>query len=229
MPCCRARLLALAIALLLAACAHPPQKAESCPEGAPPAFAVDFVSRPPGRDDSLSVAALSREGDLAFGRMALGLTEVRLAVKADMRAVNAPALTDGVCAYVGAVAFHVTHARRLVHVARELAGESCLHAAVLAHEMRHVALDDRLIPEEIGTLRARLPARFGDSASWGPDQAAADAALHRRVEDTLTALVAELDAARQAKHRRLIDTPAEEARMKAVCGGRLSQLHLAVE
>jgi hypothetical protein len=146
-----------------------------------------------------------------------------------MRVVNAPALTDRVCAYAGAVAFHLAYAnaKRVVHVARELAGESCLHAAVLAHEMRHVALDDRLIPEEIGELRARLPARFGDGASWGPDQATADAALRRRVEDTLAALVADLDAARQAEHRRLIDTPAEEARTKAVCGGRPRQLHLA--
>jgi len=219
---------ALALTLALAACVRPADKAaEACPAGSPPEFRVDFAAIPPARDDSLSTAELSREGDVAFGRVAVGLTVVRLTVKADFRVHNVPALTDGICAYPGAVAFHVAYAERVVHVARELADEPCLHREVLDHENRHVALDDRYFPAAVKALEAGLPARFGPGVAWAHDAEAADAQVRAHVEAILRQLVADLDASRRDEHRRQVDTPEEEARMLAACGGRLRQLHLA--
>ncbi|MDE2167247.1 MAG: hypothetical protein KGJ66_13040 [Alphaproteobacteria bacterium] len=224
--------------LVLAACAGQPAAiapgastvvttpdAQNCPRGVVPAARIAFASRPPRFDDTASLAQLSREGDLAFGRVALGLTEVKLSLDAQYRIRHAPGLTGGICAYPADVVLHLGYAMRVVHVAREFADQPCLHAAILAHEMRHVALDDALIPREAARLGQALSARIGDGAGfWGRDAADADRRSAHVIAQAGAATVNALGAARRRAHAQRIDTPAEEARIGAACGGRLRQL-----
>ncbi|HZL58671.1 MAG TPA: hypothetical protein VFC38_03140 [Stellaceae bacterium] len=223
------RLWTILVVLALAGCAaRPPERDRddlACPRGVAGTYALVFTTRAPTSDDAKSFKDLSQQGELGFGHVALGLTEVNLALATHYTYSVAPALADGVCAYPSAVAYRLSFADRVVHVAHEFAGEPCLRAAVLEHEMRHVALDDRIFAAEIPRLNAGLAARLDAGRGiWGRDAAEADAALRRRLQEAGTAMVAELGAIRRVEHRQQIDTPEEQQRIRQVCGGRLLQL-----
>lgn len=197
----------------------------ACPRGVAPKAGIEFTRRPPSYDDNTPMAQLSSDSGLAVGRVALGTTEVKLSLEARYRVRYAPALTDGVCAYPDDVIFRLTYAARVVHVAREFAGEPCLHAAILAHEARHVALDDALIPREVATLEHSVSARIGDGAGfWGADATDADRRVERLVKAAGAAMAKALDDVRRREQVRQVDTPDEETRIAAACGGRLYQL-----
>ncbi|MGB8181826.1 MAG: hypothetical protein WCF13_05615 [Stellaceae bacterium] len=190
-----------------------------------PAARIEFASRSPSYDNAAPLAQLSKDAGLTVGREALGVTEVKLSLSAQYRIRHAPALTAGVCAYPDDIVLRLSYAVRIVHVARKFANEPCLHAAILAHEMRHVALDDRLIPREAATFDAGLPARIGNGAGfWGADAAAADLRVDQLVTTVGAAFMKTLDDVRRREHVRQIDTPDEQPRIAAACGGRLNQL-----
>jgi hypothetical protein len=216
----------LALLVLFAGCAgRESQAGAACPRGAPPDYVLTFQSSPPSRDDSESVEDLSRQGELGFGRLALGLTEVQLSLSMDYNYRVAPALAGGVCIDPVRVTYRLAYAKRVVHVAREFDHEPCLHGEILAHEMRHVALDDQLLTEKRSELLAELPARLdGASGIWGKDAAEANRLLLSRLRDAGEAMVAELKALRMAEHARQIDTPEEQLRMGRVCNGRVREL-----
>jgi hypothetical protein len=201
------------------------QDALACPRGAPPDYALTFQSSPPSRDDTESVADLSREGELGFGHLALGLTEVQLSLAMSYNYRVAPALTDGVCNDPVRVTYRLAYARRVVHVAREFDHEPCLHGEILAHEMRHVALDDKLLAEKRAELLAELPARLdGVRGIWGKDAAEANRRLLVLLQDAGEAMMAEIKALRIVEHARQIDTPEEQLRMGRVCNGRIREM-----
>jgi hypothetical protein len=216
----------LALLVPFAGCAgRESQDGNACPRGAPPDYALTFQSSPPSRDDSESVEDLSRQGELGFGRLALGLTEVQLSLSMSYNYRVTSALGDGVCIDPVRVTYHLAYAKRVVHVAREFDHEPCLHGEILAHEMRHVALDDQLLTEKRAELLAELPARLdGVSGVWGKDAAEANRRLLSRLQDAGEAMMAELKALRTAEHAHQIDTPEEQLRIGQVCNGRAREL-----
>jgi len=232
------RLWPFVVMLSLAACATPApvttgiseptitaQDRRACPGGVVPAARIEFASRAPSYDNATPLTQLSNDAGLTVGRVALGVTEVKLSLSAQYRIRHAPALTEGVCAYPDDIVLRLSYAVRIVHVAREFANEPCLHAAILAHEMRHVALDDKLIPREITAFDTGLQARVGNGAGfWGADAAAADRRVDQVVTTAGAVLVKTLDDVRQREQVRQIDMPDEQPRIAAACGGRLNQL-----
>ncbi len=201
------------------------QDRRACPVGVTPAARLEFADRPAVFDDTTPLARLSNDSGLAVGHLALGLTEVKLSLVAHYRIRNAPAMTEGVCAYADDLVLRLSYAKRVVHVAREFAGEPCLHAAIQAHEMRHVAFDDALIPREAAALAQQLPTRIGAGAGfWGATAAEADRRLERIVADADKATIEALDDIRRRGHARQVDTPDQEAGIAAACDGRLRQV-----
>ncbi|HYL34169.1 MAG TPA: hypothetical protein VEU53_13600 [Stellaceae bacterium] len=190
-----------------------------------PAAHIEFASRSPSYDNATPLAQLSNDVGLTVGHVALGVTEVKLSLSAQYRIRNAPALTTGVCAYPDDIVLRLSYAVRIVHVAREFANEPCLHSTILAHEMRHVALDDKLIPRETAMFDVGLPARIGNGAGlWGADAAAADSRIDQLVTTAGAALMKTLADVRRREQVRQVDTPNRQPRITAACGGRLNQL-----
>jgi hypothetical protein len=140
------------------------QDALACPRGAPPDYALTFQSSPPSRDDTESVADLSREGELGFGHLALGLTEVQLSLSMSYNYHITSSLTAGVCIDPVRVTYRLAYAKRVVHVAREFDHEPCLHGEILAHEIAgRTAVPARRRTRHLGQGRSG-----GQSAPPGP-------------------------------------------------------------
>lgn len=217
--------------LMLAACASEESAVPAgrddaiCPRGSAPIVHVAVARGEPLRDDSLSLDELSHLDEAAFGKVALGATVSKFAMPTQIAAIAAPSLGAGFCAYLTRVDVVLKFSPRIVHVAREFHDEPCVHDEVLAHELRHVALDDKMLTEEGSALAAELPSQLGMiGAVWGTTREAAKAALQER------ALAIEgKESERFAQRRRLahaqqIDTPAESQRVQRMCNGRVPQL-----
>jgi hypothetical protein len=105
-----------------------------------------------------------------------------------------------------------------VYVARELANDACGHAAVLAHEMKHVAALRDHMADTARTLEAKLPQLFGQRIIKARDADAGEAqvreALRTFLEEFITLNTAELKERNAA-----VDSTDEYARVNGACGG----------
>lgn len=217
--------------LTLAGCAIEPGDTPTsgdetaCPRGPAPVIEVAAAPGEPTRDDTLSVDELSHLGEVAYGKVALGATVAKLGIATQLEYNVAPSLGPGFCAYPTRVTFTVKFARRIVYVAREFRDEPCVHGEVLAHEQRHVMLDNRLLAEERTALAAGLSARLAAmDAGRGATEADAAQALARRIGLLEAELTAAFDLRRKLAHAEEIDTPAESRRAQTMCQGRIPQL-----
>ncbi len=227
-PIAAAFLLVLGAAALpaRAACPPTPMRAE------PPAVRIVVEHGLVTRDDTLSLADLARRGRedaTVAGEAAariLGLTRSDTEFQVTVRSrVVGPADDGGTaCAIPEGIEVKLALVRRVIHIAREIAGDPCLRDEVLAHEMRHVAIDDALLND----FRSRLLPRFRQAAAeLRPAEAAtAEAAQRKLLRDVQAAngaALADFEAERR-KRQRAIDSPKEQARFARVCGGRARTL-----
>lgn len=219
------------LALLLASCAGEPQPGAApdaggpCPRGAPPIIRVSAARSEPARDDSLSLAQLSHLDEAAFGHVALGATESKFGISTLSTETTAPSLGAGFCAHLTRMDVTLRLSDRTIHVAREFYDEACVRDEVLAHELRHVRLDDRLLQEGIGRAEAELAAALnGGAAAWGATPHAAEEALKARLAAVTGTVSAQFTLRRRLAHAEEIDTPAESRRAQEICGGRVSRL-----
>lgn len=226
-----ARLAAGLALLMLAACAREESEVPAgredaiCPRGALPIVHVAVAHSEPLRDDSLSLDQLSGLDEAAFGKVALGATVSRFANPTQVAAIAAPALGAGFCAYLTRVDMVLKFSPRTVHVAREFHNEPCIHAEVLAHELRHVALDDKMLDEEGSALAAELPSQLGMiGAVWGATREAAKTALNDRIVAIENRNSERFTLRRRLAHAQQIDTPAESRHVQQMCDGRVPQL-----
>jgi hypothetical protein len=196
-----------------------------CPRGAAPALRVDVASDTPARDDSLPIDRLSKLNEGGYGDRALGATVSHFALSRQVSGVATPSLGAGFCAYATRVAVTLTLSHRVVHVAREFRDESCIRDEVLAHEQRHVRLDDSLLAEERARLADALPAALAAMPpAWGDTRPAAEATLTHDVAAILAQAEARFLLRRRLAHAEQIDTPAERRHTQEMCGGRVPRL-----
>jgi hypothetical protein len=138
-------------------------------------------------------------------------------------------MAGGVCAYPTRIAFTLGLTARKIHVASDFArAEPCIYREVLAHEERHVALDNALMHMAADALRVAAPMRFADLYGvWGESDAAARQNLQHRLEADDQSLRLEIERKRVAAHAEAIDTPEERIRLVEACAGRLEKLYPA--
>jgi hypothetical protein len=183
------------------------------------------------RDDALGVDALKADAIKVVGRQAvapshtfLGQTATR--TKLDLRLISESIeKAEGACAVPRRVEVTLRYAERQVRVAREVGVDACLHREVEEHEMRHVALDDRILKEFVPVLSQRaaaLAARLGPAYASRP--AEARARLNESALDWLRETTDEFETIRRERHRTEIDTPEEYARVRAACNGKAREL-----
>jgi hypothetical protein len=219
----------LALAAALAGCAGfaPPDR-DSCPALGPAETASEIDPASTVRDDSRSLAELSRLQGLGIGHRALGVTESKLRIwmAPDLRV--AAASPKGVCLHVARVVLHAGYAERTVRIARELAGDACLRRRILEHEMRHVALDDAILIDLQPEIRRVLAAGSASlDGVWGADQPAAEVRLRERLVAIRDQVLDEIEVTRRRRHEIEVDTPDERRRSATMCGGKLLELGLS--
>jgi len=229
---------AAALLLMLGTAALPGRPAcAACPSAPtrtapPPAVRIAVEHGPVGRDDTIGLADLarrSREDAAAAGESAarvLGLTTSDTEFQVVVRSRVVEPAEDGgaACAIPIGVEVRLALVRRVVHVAREVAGDPCLRGEVLAHEMRHVATDDALLDDYQSWLLPRF--REAAAALRPVEAATAEAAqrtLLRDVQAANSAALAGFEAERR-KRQMAIDSPEERARFGRVCDGRARAL-----
>jgi hypothetical protein len=219
--------------LLLGACGSngQPELAQTCAGAPPPRWSVRVDAGTVTREDGMGVEALKADAVKVVGRQAaapshtfLGQTATR--TKVDLRLVSEILeKSDGVCAVPRRLEVTLRYSERQVRVAREVGVDACLHREVEEHELRHVALDDRIIKEYEPQLKERiaaLAARLEPGYALRPAEARAK--LNDSARDWLRETTDEFETIRRQRHRAEIDTPEEYARVKSVCNGKAREL-----
>ena len=122
----------------------------------------EVVGVPLRTDYSQSIGQLARKPGRppVTGRTAnahtLGLTASQYNQQWQVSIVTASLGQGRYCGAAQILTVTFGYDQRTVYVARELPQGSCIHAEVLAHEMRHVAVDEQLLREYVPALKRRL-------------------------------------------------------------------------
>lgn len=169
-------------------------------------------------DDSVSLRTLSRMNDgMSARHRTVGLTQGRLAYDSTLETKGLEDRRGGrICARPSLrVVFTATP--MTVYVAREFADDTCRRRAILAHEMKHVAVYRQYLTELVAIAQRELPALYGDELVYASDARESQETLRDRLQEFMHAFMraryGELKA-RQAQ----VDTPDEYASLDRACG-----------
>ena len=196
----------------------------ACPPRDPPSVEVVMDLGKIQRDDSRSRAELQQLPGSA-GHLALGMTSATVSMSIEPVITYRGWQNGSACAYAADVRIRLSIPERVIRIARELRAEPCLYDEVLAHERRHVVLDDEILKEQQHRLLRELPDRLKalEGVSGNSPEAAYNA-FRGRLRDILRTISDEIEAERVRRHRDEIDTPDEIGRARSMCQGRLQQL-----
>ena len=216
----------VAAALLGASAATPAQAAAVCAKPPEPASVEVTVAEPAVEfDHSLSKPELAKraatetghghgEGSTVFGLTA-GQLRSQLAVhtllekRRDGVYCGWPARVIATVGYEGTIA---------VHVAREHPKGTCQHRAILAHEMKHVAVFKEALRDHETRLRKALEGALAKAKFpvTGRDREAVQAEVGERFEAVFKRALAAADSERDRRNARL-DTPESYRRTRDLC------------
>ena len=116
------------------------------------------------------------------------------------------------------IVIDLTMAPMTVYVASELANDACGHAAVLAHEMKHVAAFREHMVDTARTLEAELPQLFGQRIIKARDADAGEAQVREALRTFLEEFIAVNTAELKDRHA-AVDSAEEYGRVRGACGG----------
>ncbi|WP_085557176.1 hypothetical protein [Azospirillum agricola] len=201
----------------------------SCPVFPPASVSFDITLAPLQRNDGLAIAQLTRlpgrtSGPAGSARgHVLGLTQARYGEQSQVSALFQRLPDGSYCASANVLTVSFGFQQRVVHVARELPPGSCIHGEVLAHEMRHVAVDEALLREFAPVIRQRLDeavARLAPVRSRSQQQAMAS--VRRPLEAAMRTAMQEFGRERDRRQAQ-VDTVEEYARIRQVCNGEVAK------
>jgi hypothetical protein len=219
------RLLFLVLTGMLLAASPAAAQSNGC-TGFPSAkLDLDTVLVPVQRDDALTIAQLTRLPGRTPGPVStadshvLGLTQARYGEQSQVSALF-KTMGDGTyCASASALTISFGFQQRIVHVASEIPANSCLHGEVLAHEMRHVAVDEALLREMMPQIRSRLEQVIAEMAPVrSRSQSQAMAAVRRPLESAMRRIMQDFGRERDRRQAQ-VDTVEEYERVSRVCNG----------
>jgi len=204
--------------------------ASICAREADPGISVELMSVAPTRDlsrDSRRLTAVPGRGHVpagAAGGRVLGLSTARLAESSRVD-IHLSILSDGsFCATVSGVAAAFGFDQRRVFIANELPEGSCAFDEVLAHEMRHVRVDDEASRAFLPKVEARLRAEaLAAPPLRSRDRRGVVEAQQRRVRAAMRSLLDEFSRERD-RLQAAVDTTDEYKRVTASCGGEIAKL-----
>ncbi len=173
----------------------------------------------PVRDDTLPYRELTRLGqENPATHRTLGLTKTEFRQEV---AIEVKGIVDSgggrSCSRPGVV-IDLTMAPMMVYVASELANDACGHAAVLAHEMKHVAAFREHMAGTARTLEAELPQLFGQRIIKARDADAGEEQVREALRTYLEEFIA-VNTAELKERNAAVDSTEEYARVSGACGG----------
>ncbi len=183
----------------------------------PPRFDVIALPVSYSEDDSVSLRSLSRMNDGPSDRQrTIGLTKGQLGYESTLESKGLEDPHGGVCSRPSVtVVLKVTP--MTVYVAREFAHDPCRRPAILAHEMKHVAVYREYLGEVASRMRDELPRAMGSDVVYAHNAAAAQTAMRQRLQSFMHAFIQRHYAQLRARQAAL-DTPEEYARLTNGCG-----------
>lgn len=201
----------------------------ACPRFDPPAIEVQRQSVPLTYTLTRTMEQLTRLPGRApgpagqSGGRVLGLAHAKYGERSQIRAVFQIQPDGTVCGAANAISVTFGFEERRVYVARELPAGTCIHGEVLNHEMKHVAVDERLLDEFLPQVERRLTATVSRIGTVrGRTQEQVMASIRRPVEATLRQLLDEFTRARDRRQAQ-VDTAEEYKRVTTACDGELSR------
>jgi hypothetical protein len=144
-----------------------------------------------------------------------GLTSVEWRSKADLRLSGMPIGATSYCWYVAEVNMTI-ELRETVFLAKEIERDTCTWREVMAHEQKHVQLNDKMFARLPGEIKPKIAAsaQGGILTSDGQD---AMATFRPKIQAAINTALDKFSVAREKQHRTEIDTKAEYDRVDAAC------------
>lgn len=200
-----------------------------CGSFAPPEVRVEMVLAPLATSNARTVAQLDTMPDrkpgpagIAAGHV-LGLTQAKYGQQSQIQAVFRSRRDGTVCAAPATLSVSFGFQERRLFVARELPPGTCIHREVTNHEMRHVAVDERLLREFIPKLESRLRGvMVGIGTVHAHSQDQAMATIRHPIDGALRVLMDEFTRQRD-RRQALVDSVAEYKRVTRSCDGELTR------
>lgn len=151
----------------------------------------------------------------------LGLTEMQLGTRIALRSPTLSHPRERLVCMRPAITVTLSLDPHVVSVASEFEDGSCAHRHILAHEMRHVQVNQLTLVAAAERMRDGMRQSFGNKVYYGT-AAELQERLTRHIQ---TQWLPWVDA--QMKHtlqrHREIDTPEEYARNRTVCDGEIAR------
>lgn len=201
----------------------------ACPRFDPPTIEVQRQSAPLTYTLSRTMEQLTRLPGRApgpagqSGGRVLGLAHAKYGERSQIRAMFQIQPDGTVCGGADSITVTFGFEERRVYVARELPPGTCIHREVMNHEMKHVAVDERLLDEFLPQLERRLKATVSRIGTVrGRTQEQVMASIRRPIEATLRQLLDEFTRARDRRQAQ-VDTAEEYKRVTTACDGELSR------
>lgn len=217
--------LALVLALTpgLARAASPsPEFERACERKLEPAYvAVDAEFRKWSLDKSVGLLELQKKaGSLAKNGTVLGLTTANLSISFEWKE-NLYAHGSQSCMRPRILA-RMAITPQTVYVAREFEQNACVYEDILAHEMRHVRVNQDYLQRAARYLERSLSEFFGDRVFYG-DGPTMKKQLETAVRESWMPMAqAVFNQSRGAQER--IDSREEYARNQKICGGAVPRI-----
>jgi hypothetical protein len=156
----------------------------------------------------------------------LGVTSSRVQWQSEITA-RTQVSEEGACAVPADLRVVLRHAAHSIRLAREVPAGGCLERQVLAHEMRHVAVNRRTLREAAAELRRALEAWAAQAEARGKDAGEAGSALQEAMKAAMEPAMAKLREAREAGHAQ-IDSRIEYRRLSIACPADQVKLRTAL-
>jgi hypothetical protein len=170
-------------------------------------------------DFSKSVAELTQRRKQKSDRwQTLGLTEtvVRLSTKRGYATLKMP---SGMGCLRPSLEVTLSTSPQTIFVAREFPKGSCAFNEIMAHELRHAAVNQRHAESVARKLKAELDQVFGQQIFYGDVQQLTQQFKQAWDREWVPRINKQLGES-EAQHRQ-IDSPEEYARNNTMCGGEL--------
>lgn len=151
----------------------------------------------------------------------LGLTELQLGTRIAFRGPTLSHPRERLVCMRPAITVTLSLDPHVVSVASEFEQGSCAHRHILAHEMRHVQVNQLTLSTAAARMREGMQRSFGNKVYYGEAQELQERLTRHIREQWLPWVQAQMTHTLQ-RHRE-IDTPEEYARNRTVCGGEIAR------
>lgn len=151
----------------------------------------------------------------------LGLTELQLGTRIAFRSPTLSHPRERLVCMRPAITVTLSLDPHVVSVAREFEEGSCAHRHILAHELRHVQINQLTLSAAAGRMREGMQQSFGNKIYYGEATELQERLTRHIREQWLPWVDAQMKHTLQ--HHREIDTPEEYARNRTTCGGEIAR------